>query len=184
MQVTRRVAWVRVSMAMKDGSTGYGAVLKTLHWSTALLVAFQFVGGSAGVEDEVHATAGLLVLSLTAVRLAWRLLVGLPDWAPGLSNREKRLVEVYEKVIYAMLFAKPVTGLLLLGAEDEEIELLGGIEIAVAWGDHYEDLFESLHFWSGVVLLVAVALHIGLVLRHQFLLKDRLLHRMLPFGRQ
>jgi cytochrome b561 len=169
---------------MATSEDGYGAIFKLLHWSTALLVAFQFAGGILDVEDEVHATAGLLVLALTLLRLAGRVVAGLPGWAPGLSTLEKHLMEVYEKVLYAMLFAKPITGLLLMGADDEEIELLGGYEFAVAWGDRYEDTFESLHLWSGVVLLIALAVHVGLVLRHQLLLRDRLLHRMLPFTRQ
>jgi cytochrome b561 len=164
---------------LTNSETEYGVVLKALHWSIALLIAFQFIGGAVGAEDNVHATAGLFVLVLATIRLAWRLSVALPDWAPTLSSWEKRLIGLYEKVIYAMLFAKPITGLLLLGAEDEEIRLLGDIEIAVPWGDRYEDLFDSLHFWTGAVLLIALALHIGLVLRHQLLIKDRLLNRML-----
>ena len=95
-----------------------------------------------------------------------------------------KLLHWYEMVIYAMLFAKPISGLLLLGADDEKVEVFGLFELPPLIGesDRLEDLFESLHFWTGVVLLIALVLHIGLVLRHQLLLRDGLLRRMLPFS--
>jgi cytochrome b561 len=168
-------------MRLTNSDTEYGLVTKALHWSIAVLVAFQFAGGVAGIGDEVHATAGLLVLVLVTLRLLWRLLVALPDWAPVLTGFERRLVHRYEQLLYAMLFAKPITGLFLLNADEGEIELLGDVKLPalISESDRYEDLFGPLHFWSGVVLLVALALHIGLVLRHQLLLRDGLAYRML-----
>lgn len=169
---------------LTNSETEYGAVTKALHWSIAALIVFQFAGGIGGIEDDVHASAGLLVLVLATVRLVWRMTVALPDWAPTLSEFEKKLVHRYEMVLYAMLFAKPVTGLLLLGADDEDVHVFGLFELPPLIGesDSMEDLFASLHFWSGVILLAALALHIGLVMRHQLLLRDGLLRRMLPFS--
>lgn len=171
-------------MRLTNSATEYGVVAKTLHWSIAVLIAFQFIGGIADIEDDWHATAGLLVLVLAAMRLAWRLLVALPDWAPTLTAFERRLVHGYEMVLYLMLFAKPVTGLLLMGADDDEVELFGAWELPALFpeSDLFEDVFNALHFWTGVVLLIALALHIGLVARHQFVLRDGLLGRMLPFA--
>ena len=167
---------------LTNSETQYGLVTKFLHWAIAVLIAFQFAGGVAGIEDDAHATAGLMVLVLACLRVLWRLFVALPDWAPTLSRFERRLVHTYEMVLYAMLFAKPITGLLLMGADDDEVELFGVFELPALFpeSDYFEDLFESLHFWTGIVLLIALALHVGLVLRHQFLLRDGLLRRMLP----
>lgn len=168
-------------MQITNSSTAYGLVSKALHWSVALLVAFQFAGGIAGIEDDAHATAGVTVLVLMPARLLWRWLVPLPDWAPNLSSTEKRVMSVYERTLYAMLFAKPLTGLLLMGADDDDVKLLGSIKLPSLFpeSDYFEDLFSSLHFWSGVILLAALAVHLFVVFRHQVLLRDGMLYRML-----
>ena len=74
-------------MHLTNTDSEYGLVAKVLHWSIAVLVLLQFAGGIAGIDDAVHATAGLTVLVLVTIRLVWRLFVSLPDWAPSCSLR-------------------------------------------------------------------------------------------------
>ncbi len=154
-----------------------------LHWATVGLVVFQFVIGAGGIDafgdfEDTHATAGVTLLVLTVFRYIWRRNVPLPDWPPQLGPMQRRLVHLVEMTLYAMLIAKPVTGLLLLSADGEEAALFGVFELPQLWpedSDH-EDFFESAHFLSGVVLLAALVLHVGLVV------SKRLLSRMVPVG--
>ncbi len=44
----------------------------------------------------------------------------------------------------------------------------------------FDELFKSLHFDLGILALVAIALHVAAALKHQFVDRDRLIHRMLP----
>ena len=45
--------------------------------------------------------------------------------------------------------------------------------------EDFEDGFEILHIGSHVIFFVAFALHVGLVIKHQLVNRDRLLNRML-----
>jgi cytochrome b561 len=169
----------------------YGRVTRTLHWLTAAALAGQFAlgyaldagggrgrgrgrGGESGrgrgrggdvaelVGDDAlvtaHVALGVTLLVVAAVRLYWRRRTGLPPWADQLSPTERTVAHWTERVLYALLFAIPLTGLWLVLVSDEAVEL---------------------HVATHVAFFVAVLAHIGLVLKHQLLQRDRLLRRML-----
>lgn len=104
-----------------------------------------------------HVALGLTLLALVSVRLARRRLVALPPWAETLSERERRLAHRTEQALYLTLVVMPLSGLGVLVEHD----LL------------------PLHVAAHLLFFVAFALHLGLVLKHQLLDRDRLLRRML-----
>ncbi len=92
------------------------------------------------------------------LRVGWRRVGGLPPWAPALSARE-RVVEAYaEKALLSLLFLIPLSGLLLVYGSDDWV---------------------GLHIATHVAFFVVVAVHIGLVLLHTVVKRDRHLARML-----
>jgi cytochrome b561 len=107
---------------------------------------------------EFHVSLGLFVLVLAVARILWRRTTRLPPWAEHLSGRERRLEGGLEKLLLALLVVVPVSGLLLVAAGDGWL---------------------ALHVSAQVVLLVAVAAHVGLVLRHTVVRRNRHLARML-----
>jgi cytochrome b561 len=107
---------------------------------------------------EVHVLLGLLVLALAASRVVWRRTAGLPPWAEGLSESERTLAHWTEKALLALLFMMPLSGLLL---------------VLVSY-----DLL-PLHIAAHIGFFVAIAAHLGLVLKHQLVDRDRLVSRML-----
>src|SRR5688500_2274187 len=68
---------------------------------------------------ELHVSLGLFVLVLAAARLVWRRTTPLPPWAEHLSAGERRLEGRLEKLLLALLFVVPATGLLLVTAGDD-----------------------------------------------------------------
>lgn len=107
---------------------------------------------------EVHVLLGLLVLLLAASRVVWRRTAGLPPWAEGLSAGERRLAHWTEKGLLALLFLIPLSGLAL---------------VLVSY-----DLL-PLHIAAHLGFFATIATHLGLVLKHQLLDRDRLVSRML-----
>ena len=107
---------------------------------------------------EAHVLLGLTVILLGVVRVLWRAATPLPPWAPALSEAERGLESLLEKVLLTLLFVVPGTGLLLVLGEDGWL---------------------SLHIAAHVTFFCVVALHIGLVLRHTVVQRDRQLQRML-----
>jgi cytochrome b561 len=195
-------------MLLRNGTHGYGAVTRLLHWLTFALLLGQFAVGytmtteeSAAdaaadrvhdskeqckdrpdeerCEDEVdrredelderaddaegpselHVGLGLAILALAVVRVLWRRVGGLPPWAPALNHAERTLEGWLERVLLLLLFAIPLSGLLLVGTG--------------------EDDYLPLHVAAHVAFFVVVGLHVGLVLKHTVIQRDRHLARML-----
>ena len=119
--------------------------------------------GSGGLLDggltlpETHVLLGLLVMLLGLVRVLWRSTTPLPPWAEALSAAERRLEGLLEKALLTLLFLVPATGLLLV---------LGN-------GD-----WLPVHVAAHVLFFATLALHVGLVLRHTVVRRDRHLQRM------
>ena len=101
---------------------------------------------------------GVTILVLATVRLLWRRHSTLPPWAPGLSSAERTLAHWTERVLYVLLFVMPLTGLWLVLVSDDAL---------------------PVHVASHIAFFVAVSVHVGLVLKHQLIDRDRLLRRML-----
>lgn len=177
---------------------GYHFVAKVLHWTMFVVLAAQFVVGYAidreddllawavdawlaGEEEQllgVHAGLGLVLLLLAVFRVLWRSAAGLPPWAPGLSDRERRVVHHVERILYATMFLIPLTGLalVLLSGEDWNVGAQGW-RAPLDWVD--DDLLLGTHIATHLTFFTALAVHVGMVLKHQFIDRDRLLRRML-----
>lgn len=120
------------------------------------------VGGDAfgdGLSLPVlHVVLGLSIIVLGVVRLVWRRTTPLPPWAEHLSAGERRLEGLLEKVLLGSLLVVPATGLLLVAAGDDWL---------------------PVHVTAQLVFLAAIAGHVGLVLRHTVVRRNRHLARML-----
>jgi cytochrome b561 len=183
-------------VSLLNGPGGYGALTKALHWSIAVLFAFQYVAASVmtriGPADTAlglsqaswfngHKTIGLIALGFAVMRLLNRRLGELPPWAPTLSEAERHFIHRAEQVLYAAMLVMPISGFVYVMAGGYGVLLFGRIELPNpigAWPT-LASLAKWLHIAGGWVLLAALAGHIGLVLRHQFVLGDGLLRRML-----
>ena len=145
-----------------DGQ-GYGPVAKSLHWGTVVALVGQFAVGYLmvlGGDDllAVHVALGATVLGLAVARVAWRRTHTLPPWAETLSPAERTFTHWNERLLLALLFVIPLSGLSLLVVDDDLL---------------------LLHVASHLTFFAALAAHVGLVLKHQLLDRDRLLRRML-----
>ncbi len=128
----------------------------------AASAVFSDVATGSAVGDglslaELHVGLGLLVLALALARVLWRRSTPLPPWAAHLSAGERRLEARLEKLLLALLFVVPATGLLLVVAGDDWV---------------------PVHVTAQIAFLGAVALHVGLVLRHTVVRRNRHLARM------
>ena len=105
----------------------------------------------------VHVALGLTILALAVARVLWRRHAGLPPWAETLSRGERFLAHWTERAMLILLFVIPLTGLWLVLVSDDAV---------------------GVHVASHIAFYVALAAHIGLVLKHQFVNRDDLLGRM------
>ena len=188
-------------MQLTNTRDQYGVVTKALYWMIFLLIAAEFVlgfgvmGAEEGAEVfgrprssifNIHATLGITVFLLAAIRLWWRRSRPLPEWSPQLNEKERTNSHRLEWTLYAMMFAKPITGLLLVGASGIDVAFLGVLDLPsfAPKNSALRDIMLTLHIVTGVILLIAFALHLALGIRHHLRNNNRHLNRMLPFTRQ
>lgn len=184
-------------MSLFNTPQGYGGTTKLLHWLMVGLFAFQYAaaqimtatapsGEALGLTSSDwfnwHKSIGLVALVIAVARIANRRIGELPPWAPVLSEGERAFIHRAEQVLYAAMIVMPISGLVYVMAGGYGVLMFGRWTLpnpigAIAW---LAVTAKWIHIGCGWVLLGAIAGHVGLVLRHQLVLKDGLLRRMLP----
>lgn len=157
-------------------STHWSKLSVTLHWLIVALIVVQFldhefmvdawrawhrgneIDGAIFVGARVHVIAGILVLAATVLRLWDRYTHGRPPYPAEEPNWAKTLARLTHWLIYAILIAMPVTGLL-------------------AWFAGVDDLGE-VHEILWTPLLVLTALHIAGALAQHFWFRSESLKRI------
>ena len=179
---------------------GYRPLTKLLHWAIVILFALQDAGANimlrieweetfAGLSQAFyynwHKSLGLVALVIAIARLINRRAGGLPDWAPSLTERERRFVHRNEQLLYAAMFLMPVTGYLYVMAGGFGVMLFGVWRMPDPIGKQEALAFVAkwLHKGASWALLASILAHLLIVLRHHFVLKTGLIHRMWPGGR-
>lgn len=173
----------------------WGGVSQALHWLIVLMIFGLAVVGLT--LDELprtpsyfwvytaHKSMGITVLALVLVRLAWRLYAGAPRPVPGTPGWQHATAVVTHVLLYAVMFAMPLSGWLYDSASGlRPFKLFGLLEMPklVAPDEAIAATAHELHEWGLYVLIVLVVVHAGAALYHHLFLGDATLTRMLPRG--
>jgi len=103
----------------------YTRVAIGLHWAIAAFIVFNLFTGYfmegwkpplRFVALMLHASSGLTVLALTAVRIVWRLLNPPPPHPPGMKPWERHAAHLAHFLLYAAMVLMPLTGWSILSA--------------------------------------------------------------------
>ena len=172
----------------------WGWIAQTFHWLMfALIVSAwwavdqheNFPKGSLerGEWMSLHKAFGLSVFMLVWLRLAWRLSGSVP--APAIvSVWQHRAAQGVHWALYFMMIAMPFSGLLMSQYAGRAVSWFGIFTVPVFLEQNKElaGQIKDLHtdvLWP--LLLTLLVLHVVAALWHQFIVKDGLLKRMLPF---
>lgn len=172
-----------------DGIERYNAVSRVLHWTIAALVLFNLATGLlndaiSGVVRviPVHKATGILILTLTLVRIGWRLTHARPPMPSAVGIIERLVSNTVHFALYALMLAMPVSGWIMSSASPNPISFYGLFEVpkfGVTREDPIRGLSHDGHEVLGWLMLALAGLHIAAALRHHFILKDKVLHRMM-----
>ena len=161
---------------------------RILHWlMAAMLLAMLFIGvsmvaslGSYHALVAIHRPLGILILILAAIRLANRRLTTLPPFPATMSRREQRMASASERLLYTLMFVLPLVGWGMLSAGHYPIVLIGAVHlppILPAIPMLYAVLRKT-HTMLALLLFATFLAHLGAVLFHTWIVRDRLLDRM------
>jgi len=171
-------------------AAGYDGVAKFLHWLVVLLIAAQFVIGwtmpdiHKGTRPDGliawHLGVGATLIAAVALRIIWRL---THSPAPAEVSPFLRVVSSgTHGLLYLALVAVPVLGWANASSRGWSVKLSGVLPYpAIApVGSPVAHEMGDIHGYLAWVLFALIVLHVGGALFHRFVLKDRVLQRMLP----
>lgn len=178
-------------MQFRNSAETWGAVARAFHWLIAALILVQFVIGSIAEDMKLtpakldlfvwHKSIGVTVLVLALLRLLWRL--GNPPPVPpaGTAAWETKLAAAAHWVLYALIFAVPLSGWWVSDASRVPFKAFFLVPMPdfIATDRALQEAAAEVHEVLTTTLLVVVILHVAAALRHHFLLHDDVLRRML-----
>lgn len=162
-----------------------------LHWAIVVLLAIQIPLGKIAHELPVglerlammsrHKSVGITILGLALLRLVWRWF-DRPPPPPPMPRWQQLASRLNHWSLYALLFALPLSGWLMSSAAARPVSWFGFVQLPdfVAPDAGLKEIFEEVHEVLVILLLALVILHVVAALKHQFVDRDGLMHRMLP----
>lgn len=181
-----------------DNSRRYGRISRFLHWTMALLFAWQFLGMILKVTINLHPResfiigththVGFVLLVLMVVRALWAFMniQRRPSHGTGFVARCASLGHL---VIYVLMLVVPLSALLRSWASGRGFSFLTTIPV-IPSGHNYpavtnfinstnKSLDTSVHGLLGWLLLLVIVGHIAMVIVHQRHWRDGTLNKML-----
>jgi cytochrome b561 len=179
-------------MTYGNRSGAYPPASKWLHWLVAVSALTMIPIGIAMVRVEqgplqntlytLHKSFGVLILGLMIARLINRVVAGAPAPAPGLAPWQRAVSSATHGLLYALLILQAIGGWYANSAYGAPTPFFGLFELPALRGKDQalaEQVF-AIHRIFGFVIAGLAAMHIAAALQHYFLVKDRVLQRMLP----
>lgn len=129
-----------------------------------------------------HKWAGIGLLLLAVVRLAWRLTHPVPALPNTMGPRSQFMAHVGHWLLYVLMLAIPFSGWLMSSAQGFQVVWFGVVPLPdlVSKSESLGETLRVVHVTLNYLLLVTVIGHVGAALQHHFIKKDTVLVRMLP----
>lgn len=177
-------------IAAGDDGTTYDNVSIWLHWATALLVVTQFALAQTWdwfpkpvteLMEDTHMSFGVLLTAVILARIAWRLMPG-HEVAAITGGWIRRASKSVHYLLYVLLAAEAVLGFAFRWGAGRPMEFFGlGIPPLIGEMARPDWRFlRELHEWNGWAIIIIAGIHALGALYHHYVVKDRVLVRMLP----
>jgi len=179
-------------MQLRNTTARWGAVAQSLHWLIVALIITQVVLALSAAQLHGmaklamlarHKSVGITILMLAAVRLVWRLVNPTPPLPVRLKPYERFLANFTHAALYVLIFAMPITGWIMTSARGFPASWFNLFQLPdlVAKNRPLYEAMQETHEALAWTLGAVATLHVLAALKHQFVLKDTVLRRMLPF---
>jgi cytochrome b561 len=127
---------------------------------------------------NLHKSLGVTILALIAIRILWRFTHKPPPMLSSYKSWEKKLATGTHHLLYLLMIALPVSGVIMSAYSKYGIKWFGVPFIKGLDNNAMREFYVEVHELIGVVILVVIALHILGALKHKFIDKDETLTRM------
>lgn len=177
---------------MAEPRNRYSVTSLVLHWLIAVLILVQILlitahestdGPLSREFVQIHKSVGLTILVLTLARIGWRMAhpaIALPT---HMKRWEKLFARATHVLFYVALIVLPLTGWAASSATGREIVWFGLFNwplLPIEGGRDVARTLMAVHGLAVKALYVLLALHVIGALKHHFVDRDNVLHRMIP----
>ena len=179
-------------MALRNTSSRFGLITKSLHWLIALhmiglialgwwMIDLSYYSTWYYWAPFLHKAFGVLVFGLGIALLIWRSVDTRPDPVSGHTPFEKIASKIAHWVLILSVITIPVSGYLFTTAKGEGVDLFGLATLPAMFSisDTVRDLAIDFHIYASYGLLAVIAAHAGGALKHHFIDRDSTLKRMI-----
>ncbi len=172
----------------------YTTTAIALHWLLAAAILASLLVGNFMSDLSVsplrlklvhwHRWAGVTILVLSLLRLAWRLAHRPPPDVP-MARWQRVAAHATHVAMYVLFFAVPLAGWAYSSAAGLPVVWFGALALPdfVAADKALAASLKPLHALLAYTLAALVALHVAAAIKHQLVDRDGLLGRM-GFGRR
>lgn len=189
-------------MSARNTITAWGWPARIIHWVMALMI-FAMLGFGiymSNIETDLirqfemvqqHKSIGFTVFTLALLRVIWRLANPSPELPDSMPRWQVRASNMSHLLLYALMFALPVTGWLMAsssplndeGAYPLQIKnmVFGLFEMPDPFPQGSEALtnaFHTMHWFCALALGLLLLVHIAAALKHHIVDRDAVLRRM------
>jgi len=174
----------------------YSRTAISLHWLIALLIVCGFYLGWIMTDIpgftptklkyfSWHKWIGVTVFALAVIRVLWRSTHKAPTMPRRIPAWQKGFAHLVHFLLYALMLIIPASGYLYSSAAGIQVVYLGLLPLPTIIGPDaaLKVTLRLVHIYLNYTLLVLVVLHVLAALKHQFIDRDGLLARMIPFLR-
>lgn len=184
-------------MTLTNSTRHYGAVARSLHWLTALLILASIGLGlyadnlptegaealAAKVEAfSLHKTLGIAAFAAAVLRILWALTQPRPAPIHPERRAETFAADLVHWALYAAMILMPLSGWVHHAAVEGFAPILWPFGQGLPFVPKSETVAEaagSLHWLMSKLLIGSVALHVAGALKHALIDRDGTLSRML-----
>ena len=132
-----------------------------------------------------HKWIGVSIFLLAVARLLWRVTHPAPPLPPAMPRWQRTGALVTHVLLYVLVLVIPVSGWLMSSALGVKTVYLGLIPLPdlLAKDKALGEVLKLVHAALNSTLAVIVLVHAAAALKHHFVERDDVLHRMLPLIR-
>ena len=176
---------------MNTPTPRYSAIAMLLHWVLGLAIIGSFAMGLYMTDLPFspqrlklynwHKWAGVTILTLSALRLLWRL-THRPPADPPMPAWQRLAAHATHYGLYVLFFAVPLVGWAYSSAAGFPIVWFGVLPLPdfVPVDKALAEAIKPWHAWLAYAMAALVLMHVAAALKHQFIDRDGLLSRMWP----
>ena len=175
-------------MSFRNTATDYGVMSRALHWIMALLLIGLFIAGEymTGLPDEekasmyfIHKSIGVLAGLFIVLRVVWRASTLSPG---GVGSKIQKLAaKAVHAALYLVMIALPVSGVVMSMSGGHPVSFFGLYEFPkfIADSEFVHEVAESIHHGLAPAIAILFFVHVIGALYHHFIVKDRVMKRMI-----